>query len=142
VVVVSDVPVVAFVCVQNAGRSQMATAFAARERDERGLDVEILTGGTRPADGVHPEVVEAMAEVGFDLSDREPREITFEEIQRADYVVTMGCAADDVCPAGWAGESRDWDLDDPDGRPPEAVAAIRDEIADRVAALLDELASR
>ncbi len=136
---------VAFICVQNAGRSQMATTFAERERDERDereLDVEILTGGTRPADRVHPEVVETMVDAGFDLGDREPREISFDEIQRADYVITMGCSTDDVCPAGWTGESRDWNLDDPDGRPPEKVAAVRDEIADRVAALFDELERR
>lgn len=133
---------VAFVCVQNAGRSQMATAFAEREVAARGLgdDVEILTGGTRPADHVHPEVVEAMRDVGIDLGDREPRDVTVEEIRRADYVVTMGCSADDVCPAGWAGENRDWDLTDPDGKSPEAVAAIRDDIEARVAALFDELA--
>lgn len=137
----ADRPTVAFVCVQNAGRSQMAAAFAARERDERGVDVEILTGGTRPAERVHPEVVAAMADAGFDLSDREPREVTVEELRRADYVVTMGCDADYVCPAGWGGESRDWGLDDPDGRPPGEVAAIRDEIARRVAGLFDELAA-
>ncbi|QLC34577.1 low molecular weight phosphatase family protein [Halarchaeum sp. CBA1220] len=132
----------AFVCVQNAGRSQMATAFAEREVAARGLadDVEILTGGTRPADHVHPEVVETMRDVGIDLGDREPRDVTVEEIQRADYVITMGCSADDVCPAGWAGESRDWDLTDPDGESPEAVAEIRDDIEARVAALFDELA--
>ncbi|MFB6070852.1 MAG: low molecular weight phosphatase family protein [Halanaeroarchaeum sp.] len=132
---------VAFVCVQNAGRSQMAHAFATRERAERGLEDEIalLTGGTRPADHVHGEVVEAMADVGFDVADRTPREITFEETRDSDYVITMGCSADDVCPAGWAGESRDWDLDDPDGKSPEAVAEIRDEIESRVSALFDEL---
>ncbi|MFC7166123.1 low molecular weight phosphatase family protein [Halospeciosus flavus] len=132
---------VAFVCVQNAGRSQMATAFAEREVADRGLedDVEIITGGTRPADHVHQEVVETMREEGFDLSDREPREVTFEEIQRADYVITMGCSADDVCPAGWAGENRDWDLTDPDGKSPAEVRAIRDEIESRVVELFDEL---
>ena len=132
---------VAFVCVQNAGRSQMAYAFAQREREARGLegDVSLVTGGTRPAAHVHPEVVEAMANVGVDVSDRTPREVTTEELRRADLVVTMGCSADDVCPAGWGGETRDWNLDDPDGRPPAAVAAIRDEIARRVADLFDEL---
>ncbi|MFB6079348.1 MAG: low molecular weight phosphatase family protein [Halarchaeum sp.] len=131
---------VAFVCVQNAGRSQMATAFAEREIAERGLDgIEIITGGTRPADHVHAEVVETMRDVGIDVAGRTPREVTFEEIQRADYVVTMGCSADDVCPAGWAGENRDWALDDPDGRSPEEVARIRDDVESRVAALLDEI---
>jgi arsenate reductase len=133
---------VAFVCVQNAGRSQMAYAFAEREREARGLhdDVSLVTGGTRPADHVHPEVVEAMADVGIDLSDRTPRDVTVEELRRSDLVVTMGCSADDVCPAGWGGETRDWGLDDPDGRPPTEVAAIREEIERRVEALFDELA--
>ncbi|NIB99660.1 low molecular weight phosphatase family protein [Halobacterium sp. R2-5] len=134
---------VAFVCVQNAGRSQMAYAFAERERANRGLEAEIdlVTGGTDPADHVHEEVVDAMADAGFDLSDRTPREVTFEEVRDADYVITMGCSAEDVCPAGWAGENRDWDLDDPDGRSPEDVARIRDESRERVADLFDELAA-
>lgn len=133
----------AFVCVQNAGRSQMAAAFAERERDARGRDdVEIVTGGTDPADRVHEEVVDAMADAGVDLSERTPREITAGELRDADYVITMGCSDADVCPAGWAGENRDWGLDDPDGRPPEAVAAIRDDVEARVRALFDELDHR
>ena len=132
---------VAFICVQNAGRSQMAYAFAQRERNARSLEdgVELVTGGTRPADRVHPEVVDAMRAVGIDISRRTPREVTVEEIRNSDYVVTMGCSAGDVCPAGWAGESRDWNLDDPDGRPPEDVAEIRDGVQGRVNALFDEL---
>ncbi|MFD1589512.1 low molecular weight phosphatase family protein [Halorientalis brevis] len=138
----SDDPTrVAFVCVQNAGRSQMASAFGQREVAARDLEdnVEILTGGTRPADHVHDEVVQAMDDVGIDIADRTPREITFEETQASDYVITMGCSADDVCPAGWAGENRDWNLDDPDGKSPAEVAAIRDEIERRVSDLVDEL---
>ncbi|MBP1986862.1 arsenate-mycothiol transferase ArsC [Halolamina salifodinae] len=133
---------IGFVCVQNAGRSQMAYAFAQREHAERGLadQFDLLTGGTRPAEHVHPEVVDAMAEVGIDLADRTPREVTVDDLRASDYVITMGCSAEDVCPAGWGGESRDWGLDDPDGRSPEAVAEIRDEIQRRVAALFDELA--
>ncbi|MFW5905351.1 MAG: low molecular weight phosphatase family protein [archaeon] len=132
---------IAFVCVQNAGRSQMAYAFAQREVGERelGSEIELLTGGTRPADHVHEEVVEAMAAVGIDIADRTPREITIEETSESDYVITMGCSADDVCPAGWGGDNRDWNLDDPDGKSAEAVAAIRDEIESRVCALFDEL---
>ncbi|MFB6154601.1 MAG: low molecular weight phosphatase family protein [Haloferacaceae archaeon] len=132
---------IAFVCVQNAGRSQMADAFARRELETRGLEdrFELVTGGTRPADHVHEEVVATMAEVGIDVSDRTPREVTVEEIRGSDYVVTMGCAADDVCPAGWAGENRDWDLTDPDGKAPAEVARIRDEVERRVADLFDEL---
>ncbi|MFW5934832.1 MAG: low molecular weight phosphatase family protein [Halolamina sp.] len=133
---------VAFVCVQNAGRSQIAFAFAERERERRGLtsEIDLLTGGTRPADHVHPVVVDAMEAVGIDLSDRQPRAVTVEELRESDYVITMGCSAADVCPAGWGGESRDWELDDPDGRSAEAVAAIRDEIERRVDGLFEELA--
>jgi arsenate reductase len=134
---------VGFVCVQNAGRSQMATAFAERELAERDLgdEIRIVTGGTDPAEHVHDVVVDVMADVGFDLADRVPREVTFDEIQSCDYVVTMGCAAEDVCPASWAGENRDWGLDDPDDATREEAVAIRDEIAERVAALFDELAA-
>lgn len=133
---------IAFVCVQNAGRSQMATAFARREQAARGLadEIAIVTGGTQPAEHVHPEVVDAMAAVGIDVSDRTPREVTVAELRDSDYVITMGCSAADVCPAGWGGENRDWGLDDPDGRPADEVAAIRDEIERRVTALFDELA--
>ncbi|GAA0645118.1 low molecular weight phosphatase family protein [Salarchaeum japonicum] len=130
---------IAFVCVQNAGRSQMAYAFAERERRERGRDdLAFVTGGTRPADHVHPEVVEAMRAVGIDISERVPREVSFAEIQDADVVITMGCSAADVCPANWSGENRDWNLDDPDGKSPEEVARIRDDIASRVRALFTE----
>ncbi|MFB6220324.1 MAG: low molecular weight phosphatase family protein [Halolamina sp.] len=134
---------VAFVCVQNAGRSQMAYAFARQELVERGLEgsVELHTGGTEPADHVHPEVVSVMTGVGIDISDRQPRAVTRTELQKCDYVVTMGCDAEDVCPATWGGESRDWGLPDPDGKPVDDVAAIRDEIQQRVSALFDELVS-
>lgn len=143
---------VAFVCVQNAGRSQMASAFAEREARERRETsertsearrdenrVEIVTGGTDPADRVHEEVVAVMREKDVDLAERTPREVTAEELQACDYVITMGCSAEDVCPATWAGENRDWGLDDPAGKNLDAVRAIRDEIEARVVALLDEL---
>lgn len=136
-----DSPTVGFVCVQNAGRSQMAAAFAERERDRRGLPVEVLAGGTDPADAVHDNVVWAMRDVGIDLGDRVPREITPEEIDRCEYVITMGCSADGVCPATWRGDARDWDLDDPHGADPERTAEIRDEIERRVRAFFDELAA-
>ncbi|TKX85262.1 low molecular weight phosphatase family protein [Halorubrum sp. SS5] len=126
-----------FVCVQNAGRSQMSAAFAERERRERGLDdrVEVVTGGTHPAEEVHPEVVEAMGELGIDLSDRVPREVSTAELNACDVVATMGCStltlADGV-------EARDWALDDPHGQEIERVREIRDEIEGRVVALFDE----
>ena len=129
---------VAFVCVQNAGRSQMSTAFAERERERRGLDgeVEILTGGTDPADRVHEEVVEVMAEEGFDLSDRSPREVSTGELESCDHVATMGCSTLTL-DAGV--DVRDWALDDPDGEDTERVRAIRDEIRGRVSGLFDEI---
>jgi len=131
---------IAFVCVQNAGRSQMATAFAERARRERGLEnVELRSGGTDPADEVHDVVVAVMREVGIDLSDREPSEITQDEIADCDTVVTMGCSADGICPATWRGDARDWDLTDPHGRPLAEVREIRAEIERRVEELFDEL---
>ncbi|OYR62675.1 low molecular weight phosphatase family protein [Halorubrum ezzemoulense] len=135
---------ITFVCVQNAGRSQMAAAFAERERDRRdvGDQITIVTGGTQPADHVHEIVVEAMRERDIDLSDRTPREVTPDELQAVDVVVTMGCSASDVCPATWNGENRDWGLDDPHERPIEQVREIRDEIEERVVSLFDELLSQ
>jgi protein-tyrosine-phosphatase len=129
---------VAFVCVQNAGRSQMSTAFAEQEVADRGLDdhVEVVTGGTDPADHVHDEVVEIMRELDIDLSDRTPREVSNEELAACDLVVTMGCSAlklnADV-------EVRDWALTDPDGQDLDAVRAIRDDIRERVGAVFDDI---
>jgi protein-tyrosine-phosphatase len=131
---------VAFVCVENAGRSQMAAAFARQMVTERGLDgVEVHSGGTDPATAVHPVVVEAMAERGIDVSDREPRLLPREDVMAMDVVITMGCSAQDVCPATWHGDSRDWDLADPGEQPLPAVREIRDEIENRVQTLLNEL---
>ena len=134
---------ISFVCVQNAGRSQMAAAFAELERHERGLEdrMRIRTGGTDPADAAHDVVVTAMDEVGVDLSGQTPREITPATIDASDVVITMGCSADGLCPATWWGDSRDWDLDDPHGRPVDEVRRIREEIRRRVDALFDELES-
>jgi len=128
----------AFVCVQNAGRSQMSTAFAEREVERRGLDdrVRVVTGGTHPADHVHEEVITVMDEIGIELSDRTPRAVSTETLNACDVVATMGCStleldADSV-------EVRDWALDDPDGQDLDAVRAIRDEIEMRVSDLFDE----
>jgi len=129
---------IAFVCVQNAGRSQMSTAFAERERERRGLDVDVLTGGTHPADAVHEEVIDAMADVGVDLSDRTPRKITDTELRSCDYVATMGCSTLDVGDVDGV-DVRDWALDDPSGQSADRVREIRDEIEQRVVALFDEL---
>ncbi|ELZ47773.1 arsenate reductase [Halorubrum californiense DSM 19288] len=132
-----DVVTFGFVCVQNAGRSQMSAAFAERERRERGLDdgVKIVTGGTHPADEVHPEVVKVMREADIDLADRAPREVSTAELDACDVVTTMGCStltlADGV-------EGRDWALDDPHGQDVERVRDIRDEIEGRVIDLFDE----
>jgi protein-tyrosine-phosphatase len=129
---------IAFVCVRNAGRSQMSAAFAERERERRGLDVEVLTGGTRPADRVHDEAIDAMADLGIDLSGREPREISREELRSCDYVATMGCSTLDLGDAEGV-DVRDWALDDPDGASPDRVREIRDDIERRVRELFDEL---
>jgi arsenate reductase len=128
-----------FVCVQNAGRSQMSAAFAERERERRNLEdsVAIITGGTHPAEHVHEEVVTVMAERDIDLSNRTPREVSTAELESCDVVATMGCStleldAEDV-------DVRDWALEDPDGEDLDQVRAIRDDIEQRVAGLFDEL---
>ena len=120
----------AFVCVGNAGRSQMAAALAERERDRRGLNAAVISGGVDPADGVHEEVVEALGEEGIDISDRAPRQISPDDIAGADYVVTMGCSVDQFAPDGWNGQSRVWDLD-----ADEQLAELRR----RVEELFDEI---
>lgn len=132
---------VAFVCVQNAGRSQMSTAFAERERAERGLEdeVEILTGGTDPAEHVHEEVITVMDEVGIDLSGREPKAISDAELASCDFVATMGCS---TLTLDADTDVRDWALDDPDGQDLDAVRATRDDIEGRVGALFDEIERR
>ncbi|KDE56805.1 ArsC family transcriptional regulator [Halostagnicola sp. A56] len=136
-----DTTRIAFVCVQNAGRSQMASAFAERERNVRELaeSIEITTGGTQPADSVHDEVVEVMQEKDIDLRTRTPREITHADLQDCEYVITMGCSAEGVCPATWSGENRDWGLADPHGKDLETVREIRDEIESRVNSLCNEI---
>lgn len=132
---------IAFVCVQNAGRSQMATAFAERERDRRGLEdrVEILTGGTDPADAVHEGVIETMREEGIDLSGRTPQAVSTEELQSCDYVATMGCSTLDVSGVENDVDVRDWALEDPDSADPERAREIRNEVRDRVRAMFDDL---
>jgi len=123
-----------FVCLHNAGRSQMSAALFEREAHGRHL---ALSAGTTPADRVHPEVVEAMREIGINLADRKPRPLTDDAAGEADVVVTMGCG--DSCPYLPGKRYIDWDLPDPRGRPLEEVRAIRDEIAARVTGLIDML---
>jgi len=132
---------IAFMCVRNAGRSQMSTAFAERERRRRGLQdrIEILTGGTAPADAVHDVVIEAMDEVGIDVSDRTPRAITEAELRSCDVVATMGCSTLDVGTVGDDVDVRDWALADPGEADLDDVRDIRDEVEERVTALFDEL---
>lgn len=132
---------VAFMCVQNAGRSQMATAFAEREHEQRGLgdDIDILAGGTRPADHVHDEVIEVMREAGFDVADRLPREISTDELESCDYVATMGCSTLELDADAAHVDVRDWALADPHGQDLDRVREIRDEIEGRVQALFDEI---
>ena len=125
---------VLFVCLHNAGRSQMSRALFERAAGGRH---EAESAGTTPGDRVHPEVIEVMRELDFDLSDRQPRLLTRELAERADLVVTMGCG--DECPYIPGKRYIDWDLPDPKGRPEAEVRAIRDDIAARVTALLAEL---
>ena len=132
---------VAFMCVQNAGRSQMATAFAEQERASREWEdsVEILTGGTHPADHIHNEVVTVMHEKDIDTSDRRPKAITTEELEACDYVATMGCSTLDVSESEANVDIRDWALNNPAGKDLDEVRAIRDDIQNRVELLFDEI---
>jgi arsenate reductase (thioredoxin) len=125
---------VLFVCLHNAGRSQISEALFARAAGGRH---EARSAGTTPAERVHPEAVEAMGEIGIDLSDRTPRELSRADAEWADVVVTMGCG--DECPYVPGKRYLDWDLPDPKGRPLAEVRATREEIARRVEGLLAEL---
>jgi arsenate reductase len=125
---------VLFVCLHNAGRSQISEALFTRAADGRH---EARSAGTTPGERVHPEVVEAMAELGFDLSARRPRRLSRVDAEWADVVVTMGCG--DECPYIPGKRYLDWDLPDPKGQPLEAVRATREEIGRRVVELVDDL---
>ena len=125
-----------FVCLHNAGRSQMSQALFERAADGRHT---ALSAGTTPGERVHPEVVEVMSELGIDLSGRVPRALTRKLAERADVVVTMGCG--DECPYIPGKRYIDWELEDPKGRPVEEVRATRDDIERRVRALVAELDS-
>jgi arsenate reductase len=131
---VTEVPHVLFVCVHNAGRSQMAAALLDQAAGGRVL---VTSAGSQPASEVNPAVVQAMAEVGLDLSREFPRPLTGDQVRAADVVITMGCG--DACPVYPGKRYLDWDLPDPAGLDVAGVRPIRDEIARRVRALAAEL---
>ena len=126
----TSVPEVLFVCIHNAGRSQMAAALLDREAAGR---VRVTSAGSQPADQLNPAVVEAMAEIGLDISREFPKPLTTDKVQAADVVITMGCG--DQCPHVPGLRRDDWPLRDPKGLPVAEVRTIRDEIKDRVKAL-------
>jgi protein-tyrosine-phosphatase len=131
---VTDKPSVLFVCVHNAGRSQMAAGFLTHLAGDR---IEVRSAGSTPADQVDPVAIEAMKEVGIDIAAETPKILTAEAVRASDVCVTMGCG--DTCPVFPGKRYLDWSLDDPAGQGPEAVRAIRDAIEQRVRALIDEL---
>jgi arsenate reductase len=130
----SDPPEVLFVCVHNAGRSQMAAALLEQHAAGR---VRVRSAGSEPADRLNPAVVQAMAEVGIDISSERPKLLKEEVVREAHVVITMGCG--DACPVFPGIRYEDWELADPAGKPLEEVRMIREEIDGRVQALLDEL---
>ncbi|MFF9141006.1 arsenate reductase ArsC [Streptomyces albogriseolus] len=125
---------VLFVCVHNAGRSQMAAGFLQYLAGDR---VEVRSAGSIPADQVNPAAVEAMQEVGIDIADAKPKILTTEAVLASDYVITMGCG--DACPIFPGKKYLDWTLEDPAGKGVEAVRPIRDEIKNRIEALIAEI---
>ena len=127
-------PEVLFLCVHNAGRSQMAAALLARHG---GADVTVHSAGSAPGETLNPAVVAAMAEWGMDISNEKPKKLTDDMARRADVIVTMGCG--DACPVYPGKRYVDWELPDPAGKPVEEVRAIRDEIDARVRVLVEEL---
>ena len=127
-------PSVLFVCVHNAGRSQMAAGFL---RSLSGGAVDVRSAGSMPADRINPVAVEAMAEAGIDITAEQPKVLTTDAVQASDVVITMGCG--DACPIFPGKRYEDWDLDDPAGQEIEAVRPIRDAIKARVEQLLTEL---
>ncbi|GAA5150286.1 arsenate reductase ArsC [Microbacterium pseudoresistens] len=127
-------PSVLFVCVHNAGRSQMAAGFL---RDIAGDRIEVRSGGSMPADQINPIAVAAMREAGIDIAAERPKVLTTEAVQASDVVITMGCGDD--CPFFPGKRYEDWKLDDPAGQDIDAVRAIRDEIRARIERLVDEL---
>ena len=124
-----------FVCVHNAGRSQMAQAFFNQMAKGKAKG---LSAGTQPADKVNPTVVEAMREGSIDISRRKPKMLTFEMLEDVDRIITMGCGVEGVCPASFV-PTEDWQLEDPEDKPIERVRQIRDEVKARIEKLIKEL---
>jgi protein-tyrosine-phosphatase len=127
-------PAVLFVCIHNAGRSQMAAGYLRHLAGDR---IEVLSAGSEPGDRINPMAVQAMAEEGIDIGGAQPRVLDPDDVRASDVVVTMGCG--DACPYFPGTRYEDWQLDDPAGRPIEEVRPIRDEIRRRVEALVTEL---
>ncbi|MFE7580097.1 arsenate reductase ArsC [Streptomyces gardneri] len=125
---------VLFVCIHNAGRSQMAAGFLDHLAGDR---IEVRSAGSVPGDRINPAAVEAMAELGVDISDRKPKVLTTEAVQASDYVITMGCG--DACPIFPGKKYLDWALEDPAGQGVEAVRPIRDEIKALIEGLIAEI---
>ena len=132
----TDKPSVLFVCVHNAGRSQMAQGWL---RHLAADAIEVRSAGSEPADQINPVAVEAMREVGIDITAEQPKILTVDAVRDSDVVITMGCG--DTCPIFPGKRYEDWDLTDPAGQPIEIVRQVRDEIRGRVQALVDELSS-
>jgi protein-tyrosine-phosphatase len=130
----SDKPTVLFVCVHNAGRSQMAAGFLRKLAGDR---IEVLSAGSEPKDAINPIAIQAMAEEGIDIAGNTPKILTVDAVRESDVVITMGCG--DACPIFPGKRYEDWVLDDPAGQPIEVVRPIRDEIRSRVRTLVEEL---
>jgi arsenate reductase (thioredoxin) len=129
-----DQPEVLFVCVHNAGRSQMAAGLLQQKAGDR---IRVLSAGSEPADQLNPAVVEAMDEIGIDISTEQPKKLEDGMVRESDVVITMGCG--DACPIYPGKRYEDWELEDPAGKDLETVRGIRDEIAGRIDALIGEL---
>lgn len=129
-------PSVLFVCVHNAGRSQMAAGFMEHLSNGR---IDVLSAGSAPKESINPVAVSAMAELGIDIANNKPKVLTIDAVQASDVVITMGCG--DACPFFPGKRYEDWVLEDPAGKVISEVRRIRDEIRDRVAALVSELLS-
>jgi arsenate reductase len=127
-------PIVLFVCVHNAGRSQMAAGWLKAMAEDR---IEVRSAGSEPADHINPLAVQAMSEVGIDIAGEQPKVLTVDAVSRADAVITMGCG--DACPYFPGKQYEDWELTDPAGQPIEVVREVRDQIRQRVQALVDQL---